>query len=78
MRKKNGAGGTNLPDFRLYTTKLYSSRQYDTGTKTEIQTNGVRQEAQTEINPRTYGYLIFDKGGKNMQWVVLGKLDSYV
>ena len=25
-----------------YTTKLQSSRQYDTGTKTEIQTNGTR------------------------------------
>ena len=21
-----------------------------------------------EINPCTYGYLIFDKGGKNLQW----------
>ena len=21
-----------------------------------------------EINPHTYGQLIFDKGGKNMQW----------
>ena len=21
-----------------------------------------------EINPHTYGYLIFDKGGKNIQW----------
>ena len=31
LRKKNGAGGTNLPDFRLQ-----SSRQYGTGTKTEI------------------------------------------
>ena len=38
-----------------------------------------------EINPRTYGYLIFDKGGKSIQWDkiasainVLGKLDNYM
>ena len=29
-----------------YTTKLQSSRQYGTGTKTEIQTNGTRSKAQ--------------------------------
>ena len=36
-----------------------------------------------EINPHTYGQLICNKGGKNIQWrrqplqqVVLGKLDS--
>ena len=35
LRKKNGTGGINLPDFRL-TTKPQSSRQNGTGTKTEI------------------------------------------
>ena len=29
-----------------YTVKLQSSRQYGTGTKTEIQTNGTREKAQ--------------------------------
>ena len=35
LRKKKGTEGINLPDLRLY-TKLQSSRQYGTGTKTEI------------------------------------------
>ena len=35
LRKKNGTGGINLPTSGS-TTKPQSSRQYDTGTKTEI------------------------------------------
>ena len=31
-----------------YTTKLQSSRQYGTGTKTEIQINGTKQKAQRQ------------------------------
>ena len=44
LRKKNGTGGINLPDSD-YTTKSHSSRQYGTGTKTEIQINGTKQKA---------------------------------
>ena len=50
-----------------YTTKLQSSRQYGTGTNTEIQTNGTRQKAQKETH-ETMGTLFFYKGGKNTQW----------
>ena len=45
LRKKIELEGSTFLT-SVYTTKLQSSRQYGTGTKTEIQTNGTRQKTQ--------------------------------
>jgi hypothetical protein len=65
LNKKRTSGGITMPDIKLYYRAIviktacywYSDRQVDQWNRVD----------DPEMNPHTYGHLIFDKGAKIIQ-----------
>jgi len=64
LEKKNGTGGINLPDLRMYYKAIVIKRAWYW--YKDINIDQQKKIESPEISPHTYGHLIFGKEGKTI------------
>ena len=65
LRKKNRVGGIKLPDFKSYYKLVIKAAWY---WHTKQKCRPMEQDRKPKDKPMTFGHLIFNNGGKNIQW----------
>ena len=63
MKKKTKAGGITILDFKLYYKAIIIKTVWYWHKNRQI--NGTENP---EMDPQTYGQVIFQKAGRNIQW----------
>ena len=66
LRKKNGAGGIRVPDFKLYYKDIMIKISMVLSQKETYRS--MKQDRKPRDKPTYLGHLIYDKRSKNIQW----------
>ena len=66
LRKKNGAGGIRVPDFKLYYKAIMIKISMVLSQKETYRS--MKQDRKPRNKPTYLDHLIYDKRSKNIQW----------